>query len=98
MKTQIIKIIGTSLVATLLTISVAQAEGFGTYSSDVAFEQNLDDSMSAIEKSRALRKSLSNDRSIAGMSSSDQKWTQEFERIMSDNRTDYLKKAYQIND
>lgn len=98
MRNQIMKVIGISLFSTLLTMSVATASDFGTYGADVAFEQNFDDSMNAIEKSRALRDTLSNDRSVASMSIQDEKWSNEFDKIMADNSTDYLKKAYQIRD
>lgn len=87
----------TSLIFALFGISTAQAE-FGTYQPTVGFEQSYEESMDVVEASRKLRKSIKMDRSIAGMTTSDEKWAEEFDKIMADNKTDYLKKAYQLND
>ena len=54
---KIMKAIGTSLVISLLTMSVAQADSFGSYSTSVDFEQNYAESLTAVEASRKLRKS-----------------------------------------
>lgn len=89
----------TLLTATLImisSVSIAEANELGTYKADIDFEQNYSDSMSAITASKELRSQLKNDRSIAGMSSKDEKWANEFDRIMADNQTDYLEQALKL--
>ncbi len=89
----------TLLTATLImisTVSIAEANDFGTYQADIDFEQNYSDSMKAITASKNLRKLLTNDRSIAGMSSRDENWANEFDRIMNDDKTDYLEQALKL--
>ena len=95
---RILKAIGTSLIISLLFISVAQASEFGSYNTEVEFEQKYQESLAAVEASKKLRRSLRNDRTIAGMSTNDQRWASDFKKIMADNNTDYLKKAYQLID
>ncbi len=92
------KAIVTSLFLTLITFSTAEANNFGTYSQSDLFSQQYEESIAAVEASKELRQSLRNDRSIAGMTSSDEKWVNEFDIIMADNKTDYLNKAFKIND
>jgi hypothetical protein len=89
----------TLLTATLIlisSVSIAEANDFGTYQADIDFEQNYSDSTKAITASKNLRKLLTNDRSIAGMSRADEKWANEFERIMADNSTNYLELALKL--
>jgi hypothetical protein len=89
----------TLLTATLImisSVSIAEANDFGTYKADIDFEQNYSDSLKAITSSKNLRSQLTNDRSIAGMSSRDEKWANEFDRIMADTKTDYLEKSLKL--
>jgi len=92
------KAIVTSLFITLITITSANANTFGSFDTNTGFDQKIEESVEIVKASRELRKSLRNDRSIAGMTSNDEKWANEFEKIMADNKTDYLNKAFQIND
>lgn len=94
-----IEMFKTLLTATLImisSVSIAEASEFGTYKSDIDFEQNYSDSVKAITASKNLRSLLTNDRSIAGMSTRDEKWANEFDRIMMDDKTDYLEKALKL--
>ncbi len=92
------KAIVTSLFITLITFTSANANTFGSYDTNTGFDQQIEESIAIVKASKELRQSLRNDRSIAGMTSKDEKWANEFEKIMADNKTDYLNKAYQIND
>ena len=96
-KLNMFKVLSVAITTFLLSSTVLHA-GNKSASQVQSFEENSEYSMTIVEKSKALRKSIKLDRSIAGMSSQDIKWAAEFDRMMADTKTDYLKVALQITD
>lgn len=85
-----------SLSVTVFLLSSTTLHSSSIPSAGQGFEESYEYSMSIVEQSKALRKSVRQDRSIAGMTSEDLMWQKEFDRIMKDNETDFLEVASQM--